>query len=107
VFGPKHIEEMVDCMRKSRKMCEMIAGFDMVNEEDATAPLKDFVEILMESNQKLNNDCCFYFHGNIIYLFMIIAGESTHKVNENLYDAVMLGSKRIGHGFNLAMHPYL
>jgi hypothetical protein len=34
-----------------------------------------------------------------------IAGESTHRVNENLYDAVILGSKRIGHGFNLGLHP--
>lgn len=25
----------------------------------------------------------------------------------NLYDAILLGSKRMGHGFNLIMHPHL
>lgn len=37
---------MVECMKKSRQICDLIAGFDMVNEEDATAPLKDFYEVL-------------------------------------------------------------
>ena len=36
-----------------------------------------------------------------------IAGETTNRDNKNLYDTVLLKSKRIGHGFNLAMHPSL
>jgi len=36
-----------------------------------------------------------------------IAGESVDKKNDNLYDAVLLGSKRIGHGFKLVHHPHL
>lgn len=43
----------------------------------------------------------------LIYSSLVLAGESTHRKNENLYDAVLMGSKRIGHGFNLAMHPHL
>lgn len=35
------------------------------------------------------------------------AGESTSRNNKELYDAVLLGSKRIGHGFALARHPSL
>lgn len=27
--------------------------------------------------------------------------------NQNLFDALLLGSKRIGHGFNIALHPKL
>ena len=27
--------------------------------------------------------------------------------NQNMYDAILLGSKRIGHGFALALHPHL
>ena len=30
-----------------------------------------------------------------------------HSWNENMFDAVIFGTKRIGHGFNLALHPYL
>ena len=29
------------------------------------------------------------------------AGETHDRENENLYDALILGSKRIGHGFQL------
>ena len=39
----------------------------------------------------------FYFH----------AGESYSRTNEELYDAILLGTKRIGHGFALIMHPDL
>jgi adenosine deaminase CECR1 len=35
------------------------------------------------------------------------AGESVDAANENLFDALLLGTKRIGHGFNLALHPHL
>ena len=35
------------------------------------------------------------------------AGESNSRRNKELYDAVLLGSKRIGHGFHLAYHPSL
>ena len=64
VFGKKHCEEMVECMKKSNLVCDIIAGFDMVNEEDTTAPLKDCVSMLEEAKETLKGDCCFYFHGN-------------------------------------------
>lgn len=38
---------------------------------------------------------------------MFHAGESDWSGNTNLYDALLLGSKRIGHGFNIALHPKL
>jgi hypothetical protein len=63
VFGRKHCEEMVECMKKSRKVCDLIAGFDMVNEEDTTAPLKDCVSMLDDAHNELRGYCPFYFHG--------------------------------------------
>lgn len=35
------------------------------------------------------------------------SGESTDRFNENLYDAILLNTKRIGHGFGLVHHPGL
>jgi hypothetical protein len=62
-FGKKHIDEMAECMQKSRKVCDLIAGFDMVNEEDTTPPMKEFLDSLLKARETLNDDCPFYFHG--------------------------------------------
>lgn len=35
------------------------------------------------------------------------AGESCERKNDNLYDAILLDTLRIGHGFKLAQHPEL
>jgi len=35
------------------------------------------------------------------------AGESLSQSNVNIIDAVLLGTKRIGHGINLPKHPQL
>lgn len=43
----------------------------------------------------------------IIILFNLLAGESVDKENNNLVDAILMGTKRIGHGFALAKHPHL
>lgn len=74
----------------------MIVGFDLVNEEDYNPPLKDFLALLFEES-RTNGPLPLIFH----------AGESVDLANENLYDAILLGSKRLGHGFNLALHPHL
>lgn len=70
----------------------LISGFDLVNEEEFTQPIAHFMpEILavqQESNSNMKNMACF-FH----------AGETNKKDLYNLHDAVLLNSKRIGHGF--------
>lgn len=38
---------------------------------------------------------------------LLHCGESTNRNNKQLYDAVLLDTKRIGHGFALAYHPEL
>lgn len=38
---------------------------------------------------------------------LLDTGGSTDPKNSNLFDAVALGSKRIGHGFSLMKHPKL
>ena len=41
------------------------------------------------------------------FLIHLLAGETCYRENDNLVDAIILGTKRIGHGFYLAQHPHL
>jgi len=75
---------------------DIVSGFDLVNEEDTTPPISDFVDQLEEARRNIP-DFSLYLH----------AGESTDRYNENLYDAILLGTKRIGHGLAIDFHPYL
>lgn len=77
------------------KITKLVVGFDLVNEEDFTPKLKEFLPLLFKDAE--NGPLPLIFH----------AGESVDNINENLYDAILLGTKRIGHGFNLALHPHL
>lgn len=90
-------------MKLNDKYKEYIAGFDLVGEEGAGKPLKTFTEAFLEFKAKCakaNVDIPFLFH----------CGETLDVGTEtdgNLVDALLLGSKRIGHGFALAWHPYV
>ncbi|KAH9643485.1 hypothetical protein HF086_015633 [Spodoptera exigua] len=82
--------------RLKKEMPDMIAGFDLVGQENKGNPLTGYLPILYEAKDELN----YYFH----------AGEtplSGTVVDENLVDAILLGSKRIGHGYALTKHPSL
>ena len=46
----------------------------------------------------------FLFHAGET---LLDTGGSKEPGNSNLYDAVLLNSKRIGHGFSLLKHPHL
>ncbi|XP_076631416.1 adenosine deaminase [Colletes latitarsis] len=75
---------------------KFIAGFDLVGQEDKGKTLKYFADILMEveSNTK------FFFHAGETNWY----GSST---DENLVDAILLNTRRIGHGYALIYHPFL
>lgn len=81
-----------DSLRFSKEFPEIIIGFDLVSEEDEGFSLLEHAPILL--NQTLN----YFFH----------AGETNWfgtTVDENLIDAVLLGTKRIGHGYAVTKHP--
>lgn len=66
---------------------DFIIGFDLVGQEDKGYTLLNFAEKL----QALGKEAPFFFH----------AGETNwygHSTDENLVDAVLLNTKRIGHG---------
>jgi len=76
---------------------KFVAGFDLVAQEDLGNPLKDYIEPLLEL-KKTHTDIDFFFH----------AGETNWNgmdTDENLIDAILLGTKRIGHGYALLKHP--
>jgi adenosine deaminase len=79
-----------------------LAGFDLVGEEGADKwPLSMFVDEFIEFRKRYKADQIpFLFHcGETIDI-----GTPT---DGNLVDALLLGSKRIGHGFALSRHPYI
>ncbi|OHE98046.1 adenosine/AMP deaminase [Colletotrichum orchidophilum] len=92
-----------ECLKFKQKWPKWIAGFDLVGEESKGRPLRDFIAEFLAFRQKCEEasvDIPFLFH----------CGETTDIGNEtdgNLVDALLLNSKRIGHGFALARHPYI
>lgn len=78
-----------------RDMPDLYAGFDLVGQEDLGNPLIEFVPQLLQAK-----DLNFFFHAGETNWFGTLT-------DENLVDAVLLGAKRIGHGYALAKHPAL
>jgi adenosine deaminase CECR1 len=90
IVGKPHIVKMIDAIIEGRDYSDLISGFDMVNEEDVTAPILHFVPEILDGKLKdAENELPCFFH----------CGETHDRTNENLFDAVLLGTKRIGHGF--------
>ncbi|KDN38926.1 hypothetical protein RSAG8_09207, partial [Rhizoctonia solani AG-8 WAC10335] len=90
-----------DCMELKREFPDLIAGFDLVAQEDTNNPLIYYIESLLwfqEECKKQGLDIPFIFHATL---------DDGGAADSNLYDALLLGTKRIGHGFSLAKHPLL
>ncbi|CAE6353837.1 unnamed protein product [Rhizoctonia solani] len=97
------VQALNDCLALKAEYPEFLVGFDMVDQEDAGHPLVYFLEALL--NFRSEADRC-----GLDIPFMFHAGETLDdggEVDSNLYDALLLGSKRIGHGFSLVKHPLL
>lgn len=96
-----------DCIEMKKLFPDIIAGFDLVGDENILRPLKDYLPQLLsfstlQASQELPE------HHHIPFIFH--AGETLGDgsvADENLYDALLLGTKRIGHGFSLVKHPKL
>jgi len=81
----------------------IVVGFDLMDEEDRYYPLlyylDDFLAIANFTRSRKLDPLKFFFH----------AGETTwnKRQSENLYDALLLNTFRIGHGFALGLYPEL
>lgn len=91
--GHKHVKKMIDTIQVARqKYPDLIAGFDLVNEEDFTDQISEFMPQILAAQK----DESSLTHG--MHTFMH-AGETHNPLVKNLHDAMLLNSKRIGHGF--------
>ncbi|KAL8278587.1 hypothetical protein RQP46_009079 [Phenoliferia psychrophenolica] len=92
-----------DCIALKKEFPDLIAAFDLVGWEDGLRPLSYYMEDLLWFKERCREegvDIPYAFH----------AGETLTdggKADMNLYDAILLDTKRIGHGFSLPQHPLL
>ncbi len=74
-----------------------IVGCDFVGDEDGGRPTVVDAPFLTKVASNANSPIKFYFHD----------GETAWPGNENLVDAMLLNTRRVGHGFNLFQFPIL
>lgn len=95
---------LAECLRFKQRWPAWIAGFDLVGEEGKGKPLSAFVPEFLQ----FKKDCAEKGVGEIPFLFHCGETlESGSETDDNLLDALLLGSRRIGHGFSLGRHPYI
>lgn len=94
---------MRQCIEIKKQFPDLISGYDLVGQEDLGRTLHDLTPELLwfkESCATNGVDIPFFFH----------AGECLgdgDETDQNLFDAVLFGTRRIGHGFSLYKHPLL
>ncbi|KAF7872127.1 hypothetical protein EAF04_003052 [Stromatinia cepivora] len=96
-------DDMENCMRVKKRYPDLISGYDPVGQEGLGRTLEDLTPVVLwfkEQCEQRNLNIPFFLHaggclgtGNVI----------DHK----LYDAILLGARRIGHGYSLLKHPLL
>ncbi|KAJ5814621.1 hypothetical protein N7474_006398 [Penicillium riverlandense] len=97
------IESMKECIAIKQAFPDLICGFDLVGQEDQGRPLVDLVPVLFWFRKQCAEeevDLPFFFHAGEC----LGDGDAT---DHNLFDAILLGTRRIGHGFSLFKHPLL
>ena len=93
-------EDMQKAIALRKRYPDLVTGYDLVAEEDNGHPTLHHLDNFLRLDSleaAYGTDMPLYLHD----------GESNWASVDNLYDAVLLGSRRIGHGFNLFRFPSL
>jgi adenosine deaminase CECR1 len=97
-------EKLGNALELRKKYPDLIVGFDLVGEEEPrikpSHSLLSYVDKFLRINQETHKQGVsvpYYFH----------AGETNWTGNENMFDALLLNSRRVGHGLALIKHPYV
>ena len=96
-------KDMLNCIDMKLAFPDLICGYDLVGHEDPGRSLADLVPELFWFKKQCAEagvEIPFFFHAGETL------GDGT-ETDENLFDAVLLGTRRIGHGFSLYKHPLL
>ncbi|RAO68954.1 uncharacterized protein BHQ10_004966 [Talaromyces amestolkiae] len=97
------VDSMEQCIIAKHEYPDIICGFDLVGQEDNGRTLVDLVPLLFWFRKVCAEEGVeipFFFHAGEC----LGDGDETDK---NLYDAILLGTRRIGHGYSLYKHPLL
>lgn len=94
-------KSLEEAFRLRAEYPDLVAGYDLVGFETTGHKtifyLENLLNAAIEFSKKYQTDLPYFFHD----------GESNWANNVNLFDAVLLKTKRIGHGFNLFHFPFL
>ncbi|OAL65910.1 adenosine deaminase [Trichophyton rubrum] len=97
------VTSMKDCLEAKQAYPHLVAGFDLVGQEDLGQTLAALMPQILWFRQQCisqNLNIPFFFHAGEC----LGDGDSTDR---NLYDAILLNTRRIGHAFSLFKHPHL
>jgi adenosine deaminase CECR1 len=92
---------LVECIELKKKFPDLTCGYDIVGGEKPGFPLHHFALEVLSFRATCDSQ-------GFDIPFLLHAGEtldSGSSTDANLLDAILLGAKRIGHGFALPKHP--
>ncbi|XP_076449533.1 adenosine deaminase 2-like isoform X1 [Babylonia areolata] len=95
----KTVEQQEDAIRRTArlrdKFPDVVLGFDLIQHEDTAPSLLHLLNVLQQPDPPLP----FFFH----------AGETawTELTDQNLVDAILLNTSRIGHAYAVLRHPWV
>ena len=109
--SPAAVREHIEITKKlQKKFPDIVRGFDLAAQEDKGYSLLFFIDEFADA-EMLDENVPYYFHtAETNWPDDIITStypDDPVGTEQNVYEAVILGAKRVGHGIGYIHHPYL